>query len=172
MTLARLTRAWGNRGAVCAVPLGRDAAGYRPGAEVFVSRARNAGPARLEVEWVRERRGGLVFKFRGVDSIDQAEQLAGAEVRVPLAQRRGLPPGEYYQSDLIGWRVVERSSGQALGVITGWKECGAAPLLEVETGAGGEPLLVPFARAICVEIDPAGRRVVVELPEGLKELSG
>jgi ribosomal 30S subunit maturation factor RimM len=41
-------------------------------------------------------------------------------------------------------------------------------LLEVERQ--GEPLLVPFARAICVEIDVGRRRIVVDLPEGLKEL--
>jgi len=35
---------------------------------------------------------------------------------------------------------------------------------------GGE-LLIPFARAICVEIDVAARRIVVDLPAGLKDLN-
>jgi ribosomal 30S subunit maturation factor RimM len=35
----------------------------------------------------------------------------------------------------------------------------------------GEDLMIPFARAICVEIDPAARRIAVELPEGLKDLN-
>jgi ribosomal 30S subunit maturation factor RimM len=31
--------------------------------------------------------------------------------------------------------------------------------------------MIPFARSICVEIDPASRRITVELPPGLKELN-
>jgi len=31
-------------------------------------------------------------------------------------------------------------------------------------------MMIPFARAICVEIDVARRRIAVELPEGLKDL--
>jgi len=44
-------------------------------------------------------------------------------------------------------------------------------LLEVQREGKAAPMLVPFARSICVEIDPAARRVVVELPEGLDDLA-
>jgi 16S rRNA processing protein RimM len=169
--LARLSRAWGNRGALAAEPLGRPAEDFRQVRLVAVQGGR-FGPRTLEIEWVREHRGRLVFKFRGVDSITAAEELAGAEVRVPLDERRELAPGEYYQSDLIGFEVMERAAERPLGVVTGWQEYGAAPLLEVDPGGSAEPLLVPFARAICVAVDVAARRIVVELPEGLKELSG
>ena len=57
-----------------------------------------------------------------------------------------------------------------MGRVTGWQECGGPALLEVD-GVEGEELLVPFARSICVEIDPAARRIVVDLPEGLKDLN-
>jgi ribosomal 30S subunit maturation factor RimM len=40
-------------------------------------------------------------------------------------------------------------------------------LLAVETAAG--ELLIPFAAHICTEIDLASRRIVVSLPEGLRE---
>lgn len=129
-------------------------------------------PRQTAIEWVREHRGRLLFKFRGIDSIAAAEELAGWEVRVPLSERRELPPGEYYQTDLVGCQVVDASSGSTLGVVTGWQNYGAAPLMEVDAGAPGPPLLVPFARSICVEVDLAARRIVVALPEGLKELSG
>ena len=124
----------------------------------------------FQIESVREHRGGLVFKFQGVGSISQAEPLEGAEVRVPLAERATLPPGEYYHSDLTGCQVVDRASGERLGVVTGWQEFGGPGLLEVERPGGGQ-MLIPFARAICVEIDVPGRCIRVDLPEGLKELS-
>ena len=35
----------------------------------------------------------------------------------------------------------------------------------------GGGLLIPFARAICVEIDTQAKRILVNLPEGLKDLN-
>jgi len=133
----------------------------------------NAPPAlsplageRLEVEQIWFHLGVLVFKFRGVDSIPDAQRLSGAEVRVPRSQRAPLEPGEFYQSDLVGCEVIEESSGQSLGRVQAWEDSGGAGLLALEGG-----LLIPFVRAICKTIDPAARRIVVELPEGLKGLN-
>jgi 16S rRNA processing protein RimM len=107
----------------------------------------------------------LVFKFRGMDTISDAEKLNGAEVRVPLSQRASLDPGEFYQSDLVGCEVLDRA-GAVLGRVTGWQDAGGAGLLVMDND-----WLIPFARGICLEIDPAARRITVELPEGLKDLN-
>jgi 16S rRNA processing protein RimM len=121
---------------------------------------------RYEVEstWFHNR--VLIFKFRGVDTISEAERLSGAEVRVPLSQRAPLEPGEYFESDLLGCEVVDRQTGESLGRVTRWDDGGSSGLLVV-----GDNLLIPFARAICVEIDPAAKRIAVDLPEGLKDLN-
>ncbi len=164
-----LGRAWGRHGEVFAVSLSGGAERFQDLQEVFLFDAPGApGERPIGLEAVWEHRGGLIFKFRGVDSISEAEALKGAEVRIPLEARRKLSEGEYFQSDLLGCEVVERASGERLGVVTAWKEYGGPQLLEV-TGQG-EPLLIPFARSICVEIDIAGRRILVDLPEGLKDL--
>jgi 16S rRNA processing protein RimM len=119
---------------------------------------------------VWEHRAQLVFKFQGIDSISDAEPLAGAEVRIPLAERAPLAADEYYQSDLVGCEVVERRTGESLGRVIEFQDLGGPQILQV--GAeGGEPLLIPFVRAFCVEIDVGGRRILVDLPEGLKELN-
>jgi len=119
-------------------------------------------PVEVESSWFHDRT--LILKFRGIDTISDAAPLAGAEVRVPLSERAPLDAGEFFQSDLIGCEVVDRRSGQSLGRVAAWQDGGGSGLLELESG-----LLIPFARAICVEIDPAARRIAVELPEGLKE---
>jgi 16S rRNA processing protein RimM len=118
----------------------------------------------VESTWFHN--GTLIFKFRGVDTISEAELLVGAEVRVPLEQRTPLEQGEFFQDDLLGCQVVDRRTGQSLGKVSGWEDGGGSGLLVVEGG-----LLIPFARSICVEIDPAARRIAVELPEGLKDLN-
>jgi len=121
-------------------------------------------PYEVESTWFHA--GTLIFKFRGVDSISDAEKLSGAEVRLPLAERMPLEDDEFFQSDLVGCEVINRRGGASLGRVTGWNDSGGAGNLVVN----GD-LLIPFARSICVEINPAARRIAVELPEGLLDLN-
>lgn len=127
----------------------------------------------LDVDAAWPYKGRWVFHFAGYDSIESVEPFAGAEVVIPAGDRPPLAEGEYYLADLVGCQVLERVSLRRLGVVSGWQECGGPELLEVlpEGARPGEVVLVPFAKAICVEIDPAGRRIVVDLPPGLLELN-
>jgi 16S rRNA processing protein RimM len=172
VAIALLTSPRGIRGEIQAVPFS-DAERFQSLEKVFLFGAEgmDAEPLRLEVEAAWEHRGRMIFKFRGVDSIPDAERLRGKEVRIPLGERPPLPPGEYYQSDLVGFEVVDRANGELLGQVKGWQEAGGPALLEV-AGLDGKEILVPFARSICVEIDTAAGRIRVDLPAGLKEVNG
>jgi 16S rRNA processing protein RimM len=162
IAVALLGKTRGNRGEITALALSPKPERFEGLAEVFLF----GNGERIEVEETWFHQGTLVFKFRGVDTISDAERLYGVEVRVPIEQRIPLEPGEFFQSDLIGCEVVDRRSGQSLGSVSAWQEGGGSGLLVVDNG-----LLIPFVRAICVEIDPAARRIAVELPEGLKDLN-
>ncbi len=110
----------------------------------------------------------LIFKFKGVDTISDAERLAGAEVSIPFEERAEVPEGEYYQSDLVGCEVVD-NTGRVLGQVASWQETGGPPLLVVK--AGEKELLIPFAKAICTKIDLERKRIEVDPPEGLLDLN-
>jgi 16S rRNA processing protein RimM len=161
VTVAVLGKTRGNRGEVTAEQFSSKPERYACLKRVYLF---GSGQA-VDVEEVWFHSGVLIFKFAGIDTISDAESLRGAEVRVPLGERTALEPDEYFQSDLIGCEIVERSTGQSLGRVVDWADAGSG-LLVLESGA-----LIPFARSICVEIDPAGKRIVVELPEGLKGLN-
>lgn len=173
IAIALLTSPRGIRGEIQAVPFSDNAERFQSLKYVFLFGAEgmDAEPLRLEVESVWEHRGRAIFKFRGIDTIPDAERLRGKEVRIPLEERPALPQGEYYQSDLVGCEVVERATGELVGQVKGWQECGGPALLEI-AGADGKEILVPFAGSICVEIDTAARRIRVDLPEGLKDING
>ena len=111
----------------------------------------------------------VVFKFKGVDTISEAERLAGAEVCIPVDQRPAPPEGEYYRSDLVGCEVYDQRE-RLLGTVKDWQETGATPLVEVRTPAGKE-LLIPFASSIFARIDLEQHRIEVDLPEGLEDLN-
>jgi 16S rRNA processing protein RimM len=173
VTIALLTGSRGIRGEVQAVPFSDNAERFQILKDVclFGAERPDEAPLRLEVESVWEHRGRAIFKFRGIDSIPEAERLRGKEVRIPLEERPPLPPGEYYQSDLVGCEVVERASGVLVGHVKGWQDCGGPALLEI-AGVDGKEILVPFAGSICVEINTESKRIRVDLPEGLKDING
>lgn len=171
VAVAVLGKTRGNRGEITAWALSSKPERYRALEEVYLfgpagSPAVGATPPRFEVESTWFHQETLIFKFRGVDTISDAERLSGLEVRVPMSQRTALDPGEFFQSDLVGCDVVDRRTGESLGRVSDWQDSGGPGLLVVEGN-----LLIPFVRAICVEIDPAAKRIAVELPEGLKDLN-
>ena len=137
-------------------------------------------PAEVVSHWLPTGRnaGRIVLHFAGIDSITQAEALAGKEVIVPLEERMPLEDGAVYVSDLIGCTVIDR--GTVLGVVDsidfpttpdGSRRLEeAAPLLSVVTPEGDE-VLVPFVKSYLVAIDPETRTIRMDLPEGLADLN-
>ena len=163
VAVAVLGRPRGNRGELTAESLSSKPERFAQLKEV---RLMGDGGA-YQVEEVWEHSGALVFKFRGVDSISEAERLRGAEVQVPRAERVALEPGEYFHSDLIGCEVRERTSGRVIGRVTSFEEYGGPPLIEIDGGR----ILIPFVKAICVDIRPDLKLIQVDLPEGLEDLA-
>jgi 16S rRNA processing protein RimM len=161
-TVARIHRPRGNRGEVLAEIFRGGIERFPPGSRWILSAGGALRTVTVEDAWVHQ--GRAVLKFAGVDSISEAETLAGGEI---LAEPGPLEEGEFLVAELIGCELFER--GQRLGVVTEFQETGGTPLLVVET-PGGE-LLVPFVKAICREIRPAERRIDAELPEGLRDLN-
>lgn len=115
----------------------------------------------------REHKGDWLFKFAGVDSIDQANRFRGAEIWVPPTERAELPSGEFFQSDLVGLQLVDALSGHPLGVVEDLQQYGGPPLL-VLTYQGRE-VLIPFVPAICT-VDLSAKVIRAALPDGLLEL--
>jgi 16S rRNA processing protein RimM len=166
VTVAVLGKTRGNRGEITAFALSSKPERYEHLHEVTLFDASGQLLRTAEIESVWFHSGALIFKFRGVDSISDAEALSRVEVRVPLSERAPLEEGEYFDSDLVGCEVIDRVSGESLGHVTGVEDAGGPGLLVVDGN-----LMIPFARAICVEIDPAAKRIIVELPAGLKDLN-
>ena len=124
----------------------------------------------VQVERLWYHNGRPVFKFFGIDSISDAEIWRGADLLAPESQRARPEEGEYSHADLIGCEIrAPEPLGIVLGVVRGIEDYGSQILLRVEKTAGGE-MLVPFAKAICREIDVARKIIRVELPEGLADL--
>ena len=125
----------------------------------------------LEEHWFHK--GGVVLKFAGVDSINDAEQLKGWEVQVPREQRTKLEPGAEYVSEIVGSDVWINGGQRFLGRVSEVQfGAGEAPLLVVKLPvcAVQNEVLVPFAEEFVKKFDATAKRIDMELPEGLLEL--
>jgi 16S rRNA processing protein RimM len=127
----------------------------------------SGGSKRLMIESVRFHHGRPIVEFEGVASIDDAEPLIGAELRMPEAELPPLPGGTFYRHDLVGCEVRHKD-GQVVGRVTGVEGPMERSRLVV-AGRRGE-LQVPMVAPICVSVDPAARVIVIDPPEGLLDL--
>lgn len=109
--------------------------------------------------------GRVVLKFSGVDSMNDAEMLRNAEICVPEDEAVELEDDEYYDWELTGC-MVETIDGAPLGIVRELMRTGGADLLVVD---GAKEYLIPFAEAICVEVDIDNKLIKVDPPEGLLE---
>ncbi len=129
-------------------------------------------PVEIEDTWPHK--GRMVVKFAGVDSISEAERLAGFHLQIPLEERKPLPPHQYYRSELKGCRVVTEREGveHEVGTVTEVEPTGGVDLLHVarRDGRSGEAL-IPLAQAICTRIDLVAGVIVIDPPEDLLELN-
>jgi 16S rRNA processing protein RimM len=107
--------------------------------------------------------GRFVLKLEGVDSIEAAEALRGAELRIAESELRALPAGSYYHHQLTGLRV-EDEQGAPIGVVESVMETGAETRVLVLRGPAGEVLL-PFAEAFVRSVDVARGLIVASRPE-------
>jgi 16S rRNA processing protein RimM len=117
---------------------------------------------------VRFHNGRPIVGFEGVDDMNQAKALGGTELRVPLDRLAALPPATFYRHDLVGC-AVERLDGSHIGQVTEVEGSLGGSRLVVSTERGD--VLVPLVAEICRSIDPAGKRIVIEPPDGLIELN-
>ena len=165
--VGRVARAHGNRGQVIVNPetdFVEDR--FQVGAQLLASRGGRVD--RLRVTAMRVHLGRPVIALEGVETMNDAEALAGVELRVPVSELAPLPSGMFYRHDLVGCRV-ETVAGAPVGDVTSVEgDLGSSRI--VVASPGGD-VLIPLAQAICVEIDIAARRIVVDPPEGLLEVN-
>lgn len=165
-----IARTHGNRGEVIVNPeTDFPEERFRQGARLL-TREQDGTPGTLEVATMRMHQGRPVIRFKGIGSMDDAELLAGRELRIAEdASDAGLlDEGEYFHRDLIGCAVVTEG-GDPIGEVTAVEGDRAATRLVVRSRRND--VLIPLADAICT-VDLQARRITVRPPEGLLELNG
>ncbi len=145
-------------GEVYVIVISDDPRRFEPGSQLI-----HADGRELTVRRARRHRDRFLVTFEGFTSRPAAEGLRGA-LFVDPDDVRELGDDEYWSEDLVGCLVVH-VDGREVGTVGDVVASPAHDLLSVATAAGER--LVPVVKEIVREVDPAGRRIVVDPPDGL-----
>src|SRR5260370_36666602 len=108
VTIARVTKTQGRKGEVAALLLTDFPERFATRKRLYaLNNARREQRRELELEDHWPHKGGVVLKFVGFDTINQAEALVGCEIQIPRAERAPLPDDSIYVSDLVGCVVSD-----------------------------------------------------------------
>ncbi len=153
---ARIGAPFGLKGQLKAASLSGETEHLKTLDRVFL---RKDGQTRsYDIEAAEDVFGGLLIKFRGIDTPEQAGSLRGAEFLVERSQAAVLTEDEYYIADLRGLDVV--LNGQAIGVVNDVIDGGGGQLVELCL-LNGDTRLVPFRNEFFGEIDLAGKKATL-----------
>jgi 16S rRNA processing protein RimM len=165
VAVAKIARTRGLRGEVVAELL-TDFPQRFEGLEGVTAVLPTGGRRDLKIERFFFQKERIVLKFEGVDSIEAAESFRDAKICVEESEAVELEEDEFFDWQLEGCEV-ETVDGMKLGTVREVMRTGGTEVLIVD--AGERELMIPFAEAICVEVDVEAKLIKIDPPEGLLE---
>lgn len=111
-------------------------------------------------------KGQFIVHAEGVSSREEAESLKGAWVFVPPEERVALKEDELWIDEVIGLKVLDIETDQALGHVVDILQTGSNDVYVVETPEGIRKM-IPAIREVVEEIDATRGFMKINLLEGL-----
>jgi 16S rRNA processing protein RimM len=113
------------------------------------------------IESVRRQKDRPLIRIAGVEDATAAQTLTGAQVSISRDDAP-LAPGEYFDEDLVGCRLVDEA-GVERGVVV--------DVLHYPNGdflvTGASRALLPLIAAFIAHVDVASKEIRVTVPSGL-----
>lgn len=119
-----------------------------------------------DVQYVKYHKNFVILKFKGIDSINDAEKYKDKYILVKREDAVKLPEGSYFVCDIIGLDVFDINNvywGKVEDVIS----TGSNDVYLVKDGS--KELLLPALKSVVKAIDLEQNKMLVEIPEGLVE---
>ena len=119
----------------------------------------------LEIEEVKYHKNQVLLKFKGVETVEQAEMLRNAILEIDRKDAIPLEEGEYFIADLLESEVYT-DEGEKLGIVEDIFNTGSNDIYVVKNELG-KSILLPRIKDVFKEIDVENKKIIVHLIEGL-----
>lgn len=139
---------------------------YEEMESVFVEFNKNLIPFFIENS-SQHKNNFLKVKFEDVDNEQQAEEILGCEVYLPLSFLPELGENKFYFHEVIGFDVIDSRLGK-IGKIKAINDSAAQSLFEIDNN--GIEILVPLIDEFIVSLDKKNKTITLNTPQGLVDL--
>jgi len=123
-------------------------------------------PFYVENVRIKTENSGLI-KLERVDSEEQAQELTGLTLFLPISYQDKITSDEIDIEYLIGFDLTEKGKGY-IGKVMDVDQSTANELFVVQTEKG--EILIPIVDEFILDIDFEKKKIVLDLPNGLLEL--
>lgn len=163
LELGQIVNVKGLKGEVKVNSFSEDSRRFEKLKTVFIKR--KGEMKEYEIESVGYNKIQVIIKFKGIDSVEEAEKFRNAFIYIDRDVLDELPEGKYYIADLIGLEVYTESN-EYLGKVDDIYNTGANDIYVVKNDLGQQKLL-PGIDEVIKKIDLDTGKIIVNLIEGL-----
>jgi 16S rRNA processing protein RimM len=163
LLIGKIVGAHGLRGALKVYSYAEYPSVFNPGGLIYLESGRGRKKTHT-ITWAKPHRKGVLLTFKGIDSRTDAEPLIGAELLINKKSLPKLEKGTYYWFDIVGLSVYTADNAY-IGRVTSIMPTGSNDVYVVQDE--DKEILVPALESVITDIDFMGKRMTVDLPEGL-----
>ena len=118
-----------------------------------------------EVEEVKYHKNMVLMKFKGIEKVEDAENLRNCYLEIDRKDAKQLEEDTYYIVDLIGLDVYT-DEGKNLGKLDDVFNTGSNDIYVVKDELGKQ-ILLPAIKEVIKNVDLENKKITVHLLEGL-----
>ena len=108
----------------------------------------------------------VIVAFEGIETLDEAHQMVGKSLHLPLSALPELPEDQFYFHEIIGYEVIDRNHGN-LGKVEAINDSTSQILIEINYE--GQDVLIPLVDEIA-QVDKGKHQITTYLPEGYLDI--
>ena len=120
---------------------------------------------KLEIEEVKYHKDMVLIKFKGIETVEQAEMLRNSYLEIDREDAVPLEEGTYYIVDLLESEVYS-DEGEKLGILEDIYNTGAKDIYVVKNELG-KTILLPGIPEVIKEVKLEEKKITVHLLKGL-----
>ena len=163
LEIGQIVNTFGIKGIVKVKPFTDDIKRFDNLKTVYIEK--NNTQKEYEIEEVKYHKDMVLIKFKGVDTVEQAELLRNAYLTISRDSAEKLEEGRYYIVDMLGLEVYTDEQ-VLLGILDDIFNTGSNDIYVVKDKQGKQ-ILLPAIQDVIKQIDMENRKMIVHLLPGL-----
>ena len=120
---------------------------------------------KLEIEEVKYQKNMVLIKFKGIETVEEAEKLRNCYIEIERSDAIPLDEDTYFIADLLESEVYT-DEGELLGKLEDIYNTGSNDIYVVKNELGKQ-ILLPSIKEVIKEVYPEEKKIIVHLIKGL-----